>query len=397
MGQYWWKKAKPNAKGEDVYVIYGFDANGKKRTRTFVPPKGLTPKVLQRRRDNAIAEFHQEIREGKVLTVNEAKEQARQQAAEKDKLLTVERYANTVYMPKKVITIAENTRDSYERNLRLYVFPAIGNKLMSEVKTADITALLNNMQRKGKAHSSVIKVYNVLNNMFKEAYRDDTISVNPMPKVERPKPTKAERTNKGVEAFTVEELKRIKRLMEDEPLKWRTYTNLIIDTGCRNGEAVGLTWNCIDFENNTVTLERNVCYTQAKGIYIDTIKNGKTRTNSISPYTAKLLQEMRKEQADKGIVSPWVFTQDTRGEVMHPQTPGRFLSRFGKRNGIEICRPHKFRHTVASILINNNENPNNVADMLGDNVSTIERIYVHTDEAARSKTFARLQDILNGE
>ena len=44
------------------------------------------------------------------------------------------------------------------------------------------------------------------------------------------------------------------------------------------GEAVGLTWECIDFKNRTVRLERNVCYTKDKGVYIDTIKNGKPRT-----------------------------------------------------------------------------------------------------------------------
>ena len=377
-------------------MLYAFK-DGKKKYKSWTAPEGYSKKALERALNKAALDFANEVHEGKVLTKKEAKEQEAQQAAELEKLLTVERYANTVYMPKKLITISENTRDSYTRNIRLYVVPAIGKLKMEDVKPAQIKALLNDVQRSGKAHSSVIKVYNVLNNMFREAFLDDTISVNPMDKVERPKPTKAERQKRGVEAFSVEELNQIKSLMENEQLKWRTYINLVIDTGCRNGEAVGLTWDCIDFDALTVRLENNICYTTEKGIYNDTIKNGKARTNKIQPYTARLLQEMRKEQEDNYIVSPWVFTQDARGTVMHPQSPGRFLSRFGKRHGIKDCRPHKFRHSAVSIMITNSVDVATVAELVGDNVDTILRIYTHTNEDAKAKAAENYHAILSGE
>ena len=395
MQQYWYYKGI-NKKGQSVYMLYAFK-DGKKKYRQWIAPEGYSKIATERALNKAAVDFAAEVHAGKVLTKQELKEQAERESAELEKLLTVERYAKTVYMPKKLITIAENTRDSYERNLRLYVFPAIGKMRMEDVKPADISALLLDVQKGGKAHSSVIKVYNVLNNMFKEAFRDDTVSVNPMDKVERPKPTKAERIDKGVDAFTAEEIKHIKKLMEKEQLKWRTYTNLVIDTGCRNGEAVGLSWDGIDFKNNTVRLENNICYTQAKGIYIDTIKNGKARTNPISQETADLLHEMRREQQKNYIISPWVFTQDERGEVMHPQSPGRFLARFGKRNGIKNCRPHKFRHTAVSLMITGGVDVATVAEIVGDNVDTILRIYTHTNEEAKAKAFKKFQEILNGE
>ena len=395
MQQYWYFKGK-NKNGQKVYMLYAFK-DGKKKYRQWIAPEGYSKTAIERALNKAAMDFAAEVHTGKFLTKQEIKEQAEKEAAVLDTLLTVERYANNVYMPKKMITIAENTRDSYERNIRLYIIPAIGQMKMEDVKPADITALLNSVQINGKAHSSVIKVYNVLNNMFKEAFRDNTISFNPMVKVERPKPTKAERVVRGVDAFTVEEINRIKKLMKDEQLKWRTYTNLVIDTGCRNGEAVGLTWDDIDFKNNTVRLEKNVCYTQAKGVYVDTIKNGKARSNPISQETAKLLQEMRLEQRNNYIVSPWVFTQDTRGEVMHPQSPGRFLARFGKRHGIVNCRPHKFRHTAVSLMITGGVDVATVAEIVGDNVDTILRIYTHTNEEAKAKAFKKFQEILNGE
>ena len=81
---------------------------------------------------------------------------------------------------------------------------------------------------------------------------------------------------------------------------------------------------------------------------------------------------------------------------MHPQSPGRFLSRFGKRHNIKDCRPHKFRHTAVSLMITGGVDVATVADIVGDNVDTILRIYTHTNEAAKAKAFEDYQAIING-
>ena len=101
----------------------------------------------------------------------------------------------------------------------------------------------------------------------------DVVPVNPMDKVERPKPRKGEIKDKDVEAYTIDEVQRIFNALEHEPLKWRTLMRLLIDTGIRRGECCGLQWKDIDSQARTITIRGNLCYTPQKGIYLDTPKS----------------------------------------------------------------------------------------------------------------------------
>ena len=180
---------------------------------------------------------------------------------------------------------------------------------LPDITAANITALLLSMQSQGKAHATVVKCYTVLNSLFKMAYLSDTIPKNPMDKVERPKPRKDEARKDGVEAYTVEEVRHILAGLDKEPLKWRALVRLLIDTGIRRGECCGLKWDCLNFKDNTITIQWNLCYTPAKGVYLDTPKNGRARTIDVDPDIMALLRSLRLEQASHAI-SAFVFTQD---------------------------------------------------------------------------------------
>lgn len=67
---------------------------------------------------------------------------------------------------------------------------------------------------------------------------------------------------------------------------------MLIDTGCRQGEACGLQWQSVDFDTN-VAIERNLQYTSERGVYETLPKNGKTRVVDISSDVAAL-QELRQ-------------------------------------------------------------------------------------------------------
>ena len=88
-----------------------------------------------------------------------------------------------------------------------------------------------------------------------------------MDKVPRPEPRKDELRNQEIEAYSVDEIQRIIDALNKEPLKWQALILLLIDSGMRRGEACGLQWKNVDFENNTVTISENLCYTPKKGVY----------------------------------------------------------------------------------------------------------------------------------
>lgn len=205
----------------------------------------------------------------------------------------------------------------------------------------------------------------------------DVVSVNPMDKVERPKPRKGELKDKGVEAYTTEEVQPIFAALEHEPLKWRTLMRLLIDTGIRRGECFGLQWKDINFKAGTIAIRGNLCYTPQKGIYLDTPKSGKVRTIDVDPEIIGLLQQLRLEQAGHAI-SAYVFTQQNSPEPMHPQSPARYMQKFSKKYDVPDLHPHKLRHTFASIAITNGADLTSVSEKLGHSDTAVTlRMYAH--------------------
>ena len=199
-----------------------------------------------------------------------------------------------------------------------------------------------------------------------------------MDKVPRPKQSKDAALPTEHKAFTAEEIRYILRCLEDEPLKWQAFILLLIDTGCRRGEACGLQWQAVDLDAGTITIERNLQYTKDRGVYKTLPKNSKICVVDISPDVVELLRVVRRTQA---VTVRWVFTQDDSPEPMHPDSPTKYFRKFGKRYGIEHFHPHKLRHTSASLVITNGADVVSVAARLGhSDSSTTFRMYAHANE-----------------
>lgn len=288
-------------------------------------------------------------------------------------------------MPAKAVTMSENGRYAYQGNLDHWIYRALGKLKMPDITPANISALLLSMQSQGKAHATCVKVYTILHSLFKMAYMTDVVPIDPMDKVERPKPRKNELKDADVEAYTVEEVQRIFTALEREPLKWRVLLRLLIDTGIRRGECCGLRWQNIDFKANTITIAGNLCYTPQKGIYLDTPKSGKVRTIDVDPEIISLLRQLRQEQASHAI-STYVFTQPNSPEPMHPQSPAKYMQKFSKKYGVPNLHPHKLRHTFASIAITNGADVASVSEKLGHSDKAVTlRMYTHADQESMKR------------
>lgn len=366
--------------GQIFYEIQVSRGRGRsKLTKRWYPPDGWSKRAIDRELNKVAADFERQVNDGEVISRTEQQELDLQQKREAAKILTLREYGETVFMPAKTVTISENSRCSFQSNLDNHIYPALGDLKMPDITPANISALLLSIQSQGRAHATVIKVYTVLNTLFKMAYLNDAIEKNPMDKVQRPKPRKGE-VQGEVEAYTVEEVRRILDGLEKEPLKWRVFLRLLIDTGIRRGECCALQWKDINFKAGTVTICGNLCYTPHKGVYLDTPKSGKSRTIDVDPDVLRLLRQHQSEQAAV-CISQWVFTQEGKPDVMNPQTPTRYFKRFSQRYGIEDFHPHKLRHTFASIAITSGADVASVSEKLGHSDKAVTlRMYTHADQ-----------------
>lgn len=388
-------RQRENKAGRIFYEIQVSRGRSRSRlTSRWYPPEGWSQKAIDRELTKVAAEFERRCDNGEAISRAEQKEKDLLQKQEAAKIQTLRQYGERVFMPAKAVTISENSRSSFQGNLDRWIYPALGEMKMPDITAANISALLLDMQAQGKAHATCIKVYTVLKSLFKMAYLSDIIPKNPMDKVERPKQRKDEVRTQEPEAYTVEEVQHILSCLEREPLKWQAMIRLLVDTGIRRGECCGLQWKDVDFKENTIAIAGNLCYTPQKGVYLDTPKNGKTRTIDVDADVIVLLQQLRQQQASHAL-SAFVFTQDNSPEPMHPQSPTRYLKKFAARYGIDDLHPHKLRHSFASIAITNGADIASVSEKLGHSDKAVTlRMYTHADQESMKRASQIFRDAL---
>ena len=381
--------------GTTYYEIRAYHSEKKQYyTKYYYPPFGWSAKAIKKQLQTETEAFQRDVDVGNILSKSEKVERDQAAAAEAAKLKTLRQYAEAVYMPAKEQSISENTRLSYWSNLNEHIFPGLGNVLMVEITPAMITKLLLDFQ---KAHSygSAVKVYNILNALFKMAYRDDTVRVNPMDKVDRPKQKKDDKAvTEADKALFADELIHVLDCVQGEPVKWQAFIYLASDTGARRGELCGLQWSDIDFKNGIVSIKRNLQYSKAKGVYAATPKGGRFRTVDIGEDTLDTLRRYQKEQAASRL-SKWVFTVDGEDVPMFPTTPTRYFKKFGERYGIPGFHPHLLRHTSATLSLTNGGDAKSIADRLGHaDAAVMLRNYAHANDESIRRAGQAARDAL---
>ncbi len=208
-------------------------------------------------------------------------------------------------------------------------------------------------------------------------------------------------THKEVNYFQPEDIANIRSALEDEPIKWRTLTHMLLITGARRGEILGLKWCNVDFDNSRIYICNNVQYSPDRGIYEDTPKTERSKRYIVLPVeTMQLLRQYRAWQSGEILRlgeyyrrQGFVFSQDN-GAPMHPDSVTDWLAKFSKRHGLPHINPHAFRHTMASMLYFNGVDSVSISKRLGHaQVSTTANIYAHVMEAADKKNADILADV----
>lgn len=231
---------------------------------------------------------------------------------------------------------------------------------------------------------------------------------------------KADRTHE-VNYFEPAQLDRIRECLEKEPLKWQAITHLLIVTGCRRGEIMGLKWSAVDFENNQIKINNNLLYSKEFGVYQDSTKTDTSdRTVKLAQETMGLLRAYRTwwEQLRRNSGSAWhsfieipdgkgikhteraefLFVKESRADMgfpMHPDSPTDWLDKFSARNGLPHINPHAFRHTLASVLCLNGIDITTISKWLGHkNVTTTMNIYEHILDKGKEQVVDCVADVI---
>lgn len=234
---------------------------------------------------------------------------------------------------------------------------------------------------------TILEHHRLISMIMALAEKELLVPYNPAAKATPPKVSRKE-----ADYFQPEEVMEIVKALEDVPVKWKAMAYILIDTGCRRGELMGLQWSNVDLDKGIMMIKQALLYTKAKGVYVGPPKTGRPRAVCLAPETIAVLKKWKTEQLRTKILhgniwqdTGFVFTKDD-GTVMHPDSITDWLNKFSEANDLPHIHPHAFRHTVASILISNGIDPVTTANELGHaNANTTQAIYAHQIARARAE------------
>ena len=363
-----------------IRVYRGRGADGKQlkpATTTFEVKPTWSEKSARKKAEAFAATFEKDIKEGRTS----------------DNRKRFDAYCDYVIALKEQRGDIKHTTAVRYKELTARIYPAIGHIQLSQIR-ADIlndfyTSLAapgtNKHSGKGLSAKTIIEHHRLISSVLSNAVKEGLIPFNiaeraTLPKVE----------HKEVNYFQPEQVAAIREALETEQIKWKTLVHMLLITGARRGEILGLKWKNVDFKGNQIYICNNILYTADRGIYEDTPKTKKSiRYIALPAETMALLKEYRFSQLSQRFIAgdcwhdlDFVFTQED-GTPMHPDSVTDWLNKFSIRHNLPHINAHAFRHTMASILYYNGVDTISISKRLGHaQPSTTANIYAHMIEKA---------------
>ena len=313
----------------------------------------------------------------------------------------------------KFPSVERGTYDRLECTAKHQIYPILGGKVVGDVTSADIKALLNHWMNGGYAYTTVKKAHSILTDYFRYLTQQEYIPRNPMaaaPMIKKANFMASQGkenlpTAETVTIFTAEEIERFKteaaRTWGNEERVYQqaaAYT-LMLNTGLRTGEVLGLLNSDIDLENRVIHLQRGVKEISRREGTESTsgreVKVGKLKTASskrdipLNQAAVNAILDLRAEQYC-GEDTPLIA--DEHGNYTRPVNFRKRYYRILKAAGLEQRGLHALRHTFATNLVNGVKqpegtiralSPRQVADLLGHSTSEITELYYVKKDTAR--------------
>lgn len=302
---------------------------------------------------------------------------------------------------KKYLTVKH-----YKAQCKAHIVPSLGAVKLSNLTAPQIQAFYNGLQRAGLSPKSVRNVHGILTKCLSTAVQVGYLKSNPASMVTLPKVVKKE-----INPLTDEQVRDFLQVSIGD--EYEILLKVILFTGLRESEAIGLTWDCVDFKAGTVT----VCKQLQKRPLVDggwvfaPLKNDKTRILKPAPFVMELLARRRKEQAEQrlkagdvwqgwkdsdGMKSALVFTTAT-GSHLSPQTVYLHYKRLAAQIGAPDSRVHDLRHTFAVISLQNGDDVKTVQGNLGHATAAFTLdVYGHVSEKMKEDSAARMEGYIRG-
>lgn len=315
--------------------------------------------------------------------------------------LSVHDYFEYWYKNYVLVELKLNTQKNYRSVLDNHIYPHIGGYHLKSIRSGTIQELLRKEFELGFAKQTLAIVKGVLNKGFSMAVHPyEYLKIDPTLHVKIPRYDEKEwRDSSDLKLITMNDFK---LLMDTVPQSDSYYLPMMIafQTGLRRAEVCGLQWKDIDFERETITVER-IMINDGKEYVLGTPKTKSSyRTIEVGSSILDTLKKAQIRQKENRLFygkhyfkSDFVCTKEN-GQPTTPNSIKWSTAKYRKMTGINF-NFHSFRHTYATMLLENGAKPKEIQRRLGHSrIATTMDTYAHVTKKMQRESVDIFENLL---
>lgn len=319
---------------------------------------------------------------------------------------------------KKYLTVKQ-----YKSMTDAHIRPALGAVKLSRLTPPMIQGFYNELQHTGRtitekdkksgktvtrqeplSAKTVKNIHGIMSKALSTAVDVGYIKNNPTERVTLPRVEK-----KVIHPLSDSQVKAFMQACSGHEYE-RVY-KLILFTGLREGEALGLTWDCVDYEAGTLKITKQLQKRPERdgGYTFAPLKNDKARTITAAPFVLQLLKEQQKAQIEQRLRAGeawqgWQNMEERKTGLVFTRDSGRHLDvtmvykaykKLAAQIGAPESRVHDLRHTFAVLSLQNGDPIKTVQDNLGHATAAFTLdVYGHVSEKMKEDSAARMQNYI---
>ena len=301
-----------------------------------------------------------------------------------------------------LLGVKDSTALLYRQSIRLYIIPHVGNVKLDKLTSPMVQKFYNELlqptdpNRKPISAKSIKNVHGIFHRALQQAVKIGLLRVNPTDSCILPRIVKKE-----IHPLTSQQIADLLKLLPGHPHEY--LYQIALFTGMREGELLGLPWDCVDYAHGTILVKQQLHKENTKGGVTKIVppKNDKSRIIPMAPSVAELFRKQRARQdelrsllGDKWTETGLVFTGPFGGYLSY-RTVYDCFKRLAAKIGAPEARVHDLRHTYAVVCLESGVDIKTLQENLGHATATFTLdIYGHVSQKMRQQSAVKLENFI---